>query len=218
MDLQLSVFCKRSLPVKSLPGFRPTHRVPQQADAMADQFVAEVGAETISQELDRAFSALRTAYGLSRKQLQVTEAQGCGSVATQALRFDVELRANPESPADALWCRSIHSLSDLNELRSSRLGRVFAADQWKIRIEVETGLDLEGLVDQLEQQPIQLDYDRQLSYCRIQHADCAGALRFDARGWEFAVGASTTIADLMKRYVEINAAIELEIEPLMQFK
>lgn len=106
-----------SVAIVDLPGFvRGRHRLPSEHGRGGEQFVHELGAETLAAEVRVVYDAAKRLLGLRRRELLRAVADGGGNVDTPLFRFVLELGLDPDDVGRALWQRRISLLVEASEL------------------------------------------------------------------------------------------------------
>ena len=97
-----------SAPIASLPGFvRGRHRLPRGRGRAAENFVHELGAPALADEVQAIYDASKRLLGLRRRQLSRALAAGGGNVDAPQFNYAIELGLDPEDEARALWQRRV---------------------------------------------------------------------------------------------------------------
>src|SRR5690606_27254199 len=153
-------------------GFQKHHKVPQRAGSGADAFVAEVATEEITQEVEEIFRALKAAFTFKRRDTQVANlGDGTATITTPYFNYSIRVTANPANPAQAIWRRMVDTISRPEQILSQPFSEVFGNRFNTIEFSPPSDIDLEALIDRiedLEDERITLDYDPEVTYCRLK--------------------------------------------------
>lgn len=167
----LQIVCRRVQRFKDLGGFDRTFRVPNKVDSAARQFLHQLGAKEMSEDLDQKFSLFRQLFGFKRKQLKLaTPQEGQGSLSTPLFDYCVELDFLRDDPAQVQWRRSFARLKDLRTFAKPENQSLFQDDRIELDIHVDQSLDLEAIIDAIEESDasdLVVDYDNQVTWCRV---------------------------------------------------
>lgn len=106
-----------SVAIIELPGYvRGRHRLPKEHGRAGEQFVHELVAEALAEEVRAVYDAAKQLLGLRRRELVRAAADGGGNVDTPMFRFVLELGLDPRDIGRAVWQRRINLLVDANSL------------------------------------------------------------------------------------------------------
>lgn len=171
----VSLVVRQRTPVHRLPGFvKGTHRVPQDTDRRAQEFVARLGASLIRSDLDAAFDGFRQVLELKRRELQVTESEeGFGAIQTPHFLYSNAVFQSDQDANQAIWQREISQITAPEVLKSARGSQLFDGVFDTVEFVPPNRIGLADLIDYLEDREdprITTEYDRGLSYCRIGFA------------------------------------------------
>ena len=163
---------RETTPVRRLSGFQSKHRLPDSYDQRSQAFVSTVGTPLIQSDLDHVFAGLRKVYGLKRRQLEVTESQeGFGTIRTPHFLYSNCVFQSESEWTTAIWQRELSQIEDLSILLDGRCDELFAEVFDTIEFQPSAPIQLEKLVDhieELEDPRVQVDFDRQLTYCNLR--------------------------------------------------
>jgi hypothetical protein len=106
-----------SVAIVELPGYvRGRHRLPSEHGRAGEQFVHELVAEALADEVRAVYDAAKQLLGLRRRELVRAAADGGGNVDTPLFRFVLELGLDPRDVGRAMWQRRINLLVEPNTL------------------------------------------------------------------------------------------------------
>lgn len=172
----VSLVIRQQTPIQLLPGFSKTkHRLPDSNDRRAQEFVARLGERLIRDDLDAAYTQIREALGLKRRQLKVTESdEGFGTIETPFFLYSNGVFQSDGDAVTAVWQRDLSRIVKPAILLEDACNRLFASIFDTIEFVPSSSINLEKLVDHLEDlgdEQVRADYDRQLTYCNILMQD-----------------------------------------------
>ena len=168
----ISLAVRQTTPVRRLPGFsRLKHRIPEEQDRRAQEFVARLGSKLICDDLDAAFSGFRTIIGYRRRQLAVTESEeGFGTIQTPHFLYSNSVFQCDKDASQAIWLRELSHIVSPDVLQTEHCNQLFADVFDTIEFTPSTPISLGKLVDHiedLENDQVVADYDRALTYCQL---------------------------------------------------
>lgn len=175
---------QESLPIRSLPGFKKSHRVPNHAGPAASRFLSQLVAEQLQAEFQQIHRFLRDHFGLRRRDIEVTlEDDGCAILESRLFRLEKSFSIRGDSPDEA-WCEiRLDQIHDLNLLAEPAFEVEFPF--LFLSLEVDTGLtlDIGQLIDHIEDHPewcqdLELDYDFQATRCELRSHDSRSSITF----------------------------------------
>ena len=159
-------------PIRSLQGFdKKRHVLPQSMDDYSQRFVAEISNPELDSHLENTYQSLRSAYKFKRKELKrITPAPGCGCVETPFFLFTIQASHCYDDPNLVTWERSVIQIKSPEQILSPPFATVFDGQFDRIEFTLDPPIDLEDWIDHLESldhDRLRLDYDSQVSYCRL---------------------------------------------------
>ena len=168
----ISLVVQQSMPVVQLPGFsKGKHRVPVTWDRRALEFVARLGKNLVRDDLDATYASFRTAMGLKRRQLEVTDSgEGFGSIQTPFFLYSNSVSQCEHDPSQALWRRELSKIVSAEVTRSEGCNQLFQNVFDTVEVVPSSPISLEKLIDHVEDladEQVAADYDRELTYCRL---------------------------------------------------
>jgi hypothetical protein len=196
-------------PIKELKGFTKGGRVPTSTSPGDVRYVTQLAKGDIDADLDKRFSALRSGFGLKRKELQVAEPEeGVGVITTPSFNYEISLTLDDERPGKVTWRRCVGGITDPSVLSSDAFGEVFGAEFSTLEVTVPGGLDVEAIVDCVEDadpSTVKIDYDKDVTWCEIELADSPTRVNVTAEAIQVSSRSETSPAELIEAYVEVQA-------------
>jgi hypothetical protein len=106
-----------STPIVELPGFvRGRHRLPSEHGRAGEQFIHELAAAAVADEVRAVYDAAKRGLGLRRRELSRAVAEGGGNVDAPQFRFVLELGLDPRDATRAVWQRRVELLVEARGL------------------------------------------------------------------------------------------------------
>ncbi|MEZ5980624.1 MAG: hypothetical protein R3F34_20775 [Planctomycetota bacterium] len=159
-------------PVKGLTGFKKgVHGVPQEKSAHGDALVARLAEGELAAEREERASALRSAFGFKRKELEAFGPEdGVMTLATPLFDYEVQVDVDPDDPSRARTRRRLLRVREPERIDASAFAAAFG--RLFLGLEFRTGgaIDVAEVVDAIEDrddESIDLDYDTGLTRCAI---------------------------------------------------
>lgn len=211
----------RSL-VKRLAGFRSTHSLPETANARSQTFIASLAKEEIQADLDGLYEQLKQAFRFKRQDVQVSNAEdGGGSIMTPYFNYAITMTLDAAAPTEIIWRRTIDAIKEPERVTSSAFAKVFGKRFDTIEIAVTRPIDLPALIDQLEaldDDRLQIEYDREVRFCRLTIKGLPGTIHFQRNGVAIVHAKPQSPQALLKSFFDIqNALVETNTLSLLPF-
>ena len=170
--------------LKSLSGWNKSHRIPDQANNKAQDFVASISTGELKQDLDSVYASLKQAFGFKRRDLDVAEpADGTGTIITPHFTYSISVSLNPADTSEVLWTKTVDNIKAPAEVVSEAFAQVFDNVFHTLQFSLPSSVDIEDFIDALEAADIgnlELTHDRDATYCEFRFDDTPGAVRVTA--------------------------------------
>ena len=215
---KVSFFGTRRQPVAALAGFRKHHRIPTGDDSTRLRYLAEIANSDVDQDLDELFQQIRSAFGLKRKELQVSgPIDASGSIHTPLFDYRIDLLLDADEKS-VLWRRWVGDFQGLECVFRPEFDRLFGERLDTMQIDLTVPLDVEAIIDHVESLPdtgCALDYDRDATWCQIKLADSPVVMRI--AGAQISIQGSSELTpaevavcynDLQRRFLEAVDLLE----------
>ncbi len=196
------------IPIKELKGFSKGGRVPNSAGPGDVRYVVQLAKADFDADLEEKFGALRSAFGLKRKQLQVAEPdEGLGVITTPGFVYEVAISLDENKPGKVIWRRCVVGVTDPELLASEAFAEVFGGEFSILEVAVPGGLDVEAIVDCVEEadpETVKIDYDKDVTWCEIALTDSAAKVRVTSEAIRVSSRGETSPAELIEAYAEVQ--------------
>ncbi len=162
------------LSVRKLSGFKKGHFVPDRISDFTVSFVTEIATKDVEEEIDQVFDDLKKVFKLKRRDITVSMDEGSGSIITPYFDFEVTVSLNPEDPSEAILRRQIGNIRQPDQVFSDAFDTVFEGKFDRLEFGSGQTLNIEKIIDQIEDldsDDIEVNYDKDLTYCSIHVAD-----------------------------------------------
>ena len=173
-----------SILVKELAGFQKQHRVPKTIGERDLRYIHEIAEAEIDAELQQVFSALRSAFKFKRKEISVMGPdEGGGVISTPNFNYELFLIHDAEDSSRVQWRRSITGIRTPSRVFCDEFTDVFGTRFRILEIATRDELEIEKIIDAFEDAEVdemQIDYDKDATWCEIELAASATALRVSA--------------------------------------
>ncbi len=167
--------------VKSLSGWKKTHRPPDPAASGSHEYIAGISTGELKQDLDSVYNALKQAFDFKRRDLSVAEpADGTGTITTPFFSYSISVSLNTTDPADVIWTKTVDNIREPRQVASAPFAQVFDGVFRTLQFSLPSSVDLNDCIDALEDAEIKnldVSYDRDATYCELRFAGATGAIR-----------------------------------------
>lgn len=142
--------CVEEGSIQALPGFtKRVHFVPEKHSDAADSFVKQRLAETIQEETQELYEAIKENFRLRSKDIQH---DGAGSIETEYFRYTVEARQHRQDPSMYQIVRKLELRTAADSARIEQIDGSFSNMFDKLVVKTERDFtDFATLVDKLEE-------------------------------------------------------------------
>ncbi len=196
------------MPIKELKGFSRGGRVPTSTSPGDIRYVMQLAKADIDADLEVKFGSLRSAFGLKRKQLEVTEPDdGIGVITTPGFAYEVTVSVDEENPGKAIWRRCLVGITDPDLLAGEAFDEVFGSDFSILEVAVPDGLNVEAIVDCVEEadpDTVKIDYDKDVTWCEIRLAESDVKVRVTSEAIRVSSRGETSPTQLIEAYAEVQ--------------
>ncbi len=173
------------------------------SDQLARMAMAEMEAD-----LDARFNGLRSRFGFKRRDLTVDgPIDGAGTIATPVFRYHINVELDATDSSQIVWRRTISDVMEAESVFSRPFLDVFGDEFRILEIQLENGLDVEQIIDRVEESDndsMQIDYDRNATWCEIKISPVDLAVRVHADRIRVISSKGITPQVLVAEYYEIQ--------------
>ena len=192
-------------PLKELAGYQKR----SWADtAPSPSQLARLVSRELESDLDARFRALRSSFGLKRRDLKVDgPVDGAGTISTPAFSYHVNVELDPDNSSQIVWRRVISDVVDAEAVFSLAFQGVFNDEFRVLEIQLQGTLDVEEIIDRVEESSetqIRVDYDRHANWCEIRTEVTDLVVRVEEKMIRVISTKGITPGNLVARYYEIQ--------------
>ena len=208
----LRLWVESRTPVKDLPGFRPNHKEPREVTSQTRHYVAAIGEDGVSAELETAARRLREGFGLKRKELsRIGPDRGAGSLVCPQLTLTVSVTQAEDDPAVAVTRREVEP-NEPEVLAEPALAFAFAPGFTALERVFDEPADVEAVIDAVEDaDPPEVkscDYPLDASECELKLAGFGGTVRVTAESAAILAPLPVPPGDLVKAWATVRGLLE----------
>ena len=208
-ESEIRLLNERKISVKTLSGFRKHFRMPAKGESLSDKFIADLAESDLNEDLDEAFSKLRSGFGLKRKELTATEPMGnFGEIATPAFTYEVSISAIEGESANVMWRRAISRISDAESITCPEFEKTFGKQFNILELVLEEPIDVENVIDEVEDcddDSVKVDYEKDASWCDITFRGRKELIHVEANMIRVSSGSEIAPADLIEIFLSAHA-------------
>ena len=205
--------------LKSLSGWNKSHRIPDQANNKAQDFVAGLSTTELKQDLDSIYAALKQAFGFKRRDLDASESEGgAGAIITPYFTYSISVSLNPADPSELIWKKTVDNIKEPAEVVSEAFAEVFDNVFHTLQFSLPTSVDIDDFIDALEAADIgnlELTHDRDATYCELRFDDTPGAVRVSADTLSIVQKHPAKIGTLLQSLKAMQALVQQHNVPLI---
>jgi hypothetical protein len=139
--------------IQALPGFsKRGHFVPENHGDAVDSFIRERLVETIQEETQELYEAVKENFRLRSKDIQHEGGDGTGSIDTEYFRYTVEPRQHRQDPSKYQIVRRLELRTAADGARIKEIDETFSNTFDKLVVKTSRDfIDFATLVDKLEE-------------------------------------------------------------------
>lgn len=168
----VTLLVERTERIRDLSGYQKHFKLPQRAGSGADAFVAEIASGEITRDIEEVFRGLKAAFSFKRRDTQVANpGDGTATISTPYFSYSIRVTVDPTNPAQVIWRRTIEAIANSDSILSDPFLEVFGNRFNRLEFDMPGSIQLEDLIDRLEDmedERISLDYDPEITYCRLK--------------------------------------------------
>ena len=203
-NTEVKLLSEKSQLVKELTGFSK-----KQSQSMTSSRQVElVTLLDIEADLDARFNALRNEFGFKRRELSVAGPVECaGTISTPAFRYHITVDLDENDSNRVVWRRMISDVVDAPAVFGSEFQTVFGDEFRVLEIQLESALEIETIIDRVEEasdERIQIDYDRNATWCEIKTLAVACVVRIEDETIRVISSKGIAPRDLVSQFYEVQ--------------
>lgn len=208
-ESEIRLLNERKIGVKTLNGFRKHLRLPNKGDTLSEKFIADLAESDLNEDLDEAFSKLRSGFGLKRKELTATEPMGnFGEVATPGFTYEVSVSPIEGESANVLWRRAISRIANAESVTCPEFEKTFGKQFNILEVVLEEPIEVEDVIDEVEDcddPDVKVDYEKDASWCNITFRGRKESIYVQADKIRVSSGAEIAPSDLIEIFLSAHA-------------
>lgn len=136
--------------VKSLPGFKSGHHVPNYFSDTTDNFIKQVGNKIIIDEIEKITLKLKEMLNYKRKQLIVEKNIGKISIVTPDFDYNIEIMHLEETPNQFMILRKLENFKNSDIIENINFSKIFDKNFDNLKFELSNKVNIEKLIDIIE--------------------------------------------------------------------
>ena len=197
--------------VRDLSGFRKAHSVPIANTERTQSFVGRIASNEIGEDLDARFHEFRKNFRFKRSDLVVSEPEnGEGAITTPWFEYRITITHDPHTPSEVTWRRQVTQFHDPVPLLSPEFATVFGMVFDTVEFEPAEPIHIEAFIDSIEDgddDSLNLDYDRQSTWCELTTALIPGRLVVESDRVAFVTHEPQLPARLLNAFFEFRTQL-----------
>ena len=197
--------------VRDLRGFGKAHSVPFANTDRTQSFVGRIASKEISEDLDTRFDEFRKNFRVKRSDLIVSEPEnGEGAIGTPWFEYRITVTHDPNEPSEVTWRRQIAHVRDPVPLLSPEFAAVFGTVFDTVEFEPLDPIHMEAFIDSIEErddESINLEYDRQSTWCELTTAAIPGRLLVESERVAFITNQPQLPARLLNAFFQFRTQL-----------
>ncbi len=197
------------IPIQSLNGFHKHHRIPSAWTVNDVRFLASITEAEVDNDLQQTFAKLRSTFGFKRKQISVSGPRdGSGMITTPYFNYEIVVTLDRDDASKSLWQRSISDVVDPGQTFNAAFQKSFGNMFSILEISTIELLDLEDIVDHVEEAEsdnVQVDYDKDLTWCEIQVADSIASVKIRDNSIRVVSRQEVSPRQLLEAFLDVQA-------------
>jgi len=167
---QILVFSEEIGLVKSLSGFKKTHRIPTYFNNSAENFINTIAKKDIEEEVDEYFYKLRKNLGYKKRDIDASVDDGYGIIITKDFDFNIHVSLNSEELSEVIWYKEITNIRNPDIIMKNEFNKIFDKLFNKLKFEFNSNFDIEKFIEKIENnepEGISIDYPKDYSECTM---------------------------------------------------
>ncbi len=174
------IFTLRAEPVGKLRGFEKHHKIPTVANPRALSWVDQLARNDLNNDLQEVVDLLRGNFHFKRRHLDIHGPEDRrGVIETPFFNYEVSVDLDREDPSWIIWRREINHIRNIDQVVGQAFLSCFAKANWRLEIVWDLKFSLVDLIDRIEDldtADIRVDYDKDLTWCKVAMANTTSTL------------------------------------------
>lgn len=221
MVTEMSFVIEKPQRLKSLSGWKNSHRLPDSYSQTTVAFAVGCAADELKTDLDRVYDQLRDAFGLTRRQLEASlPDDGTGTIVTPYFSYSVTITLNPNELDEVIWTRTVDAIRVPQQIVSEAFANVFDDVFDTLKFSLPTKVDVEDFIDAAEAAEIpglKIKYDREATYCELQLQEAVGTVTIKPQSLSIVHDRPQATQQLLKSFDIVRKLFQKHDVPLIFF-
>ena len=192
------IFTFRSEPVSKLGGFEKHHKIPTSVNPRALSWLDQLTANELNNDLQGVVDLLRANFQFKRRHLDIHGPEDRrGVIETPFFNYEVSVDLDRADPSWIVWRREINQIRNIAQVVGQAFVNCFAKANWRLEIACDHKFNVVDLIDRiedLESPDIQVDYGKDLTWCKVPLANTVSTLLISNRTLQ--ISREATVAPL----------------------
>lgn len=153
--------------IKNLSGFIKSHTVPYTSNSSSKFFVKSISKEELNSSINRISKILKDEMNYKRREIRFSQEDGSAEFNTPD--FTIEISIDQDERTVSQYRRLI-KLTNINPnfIITDRFNDAFSDFFDTLYIEIDSYINVDNIIDFLEDNNINVDYDSEASYCSFE--------------------------------------------------
>lgn len=159
--------------VKSLRGYRRSHRIPDEVNEATKAFVKRIASENIEEASEDYYQKIKKAFSYSRKDIKksLDLSDGLATINCRDFEVGIDISQNPDDSSEYVLSINVWRFESPEILLSDSFNRVFSDTFDKIIFETKSDIKVAEFIDAIEASKIgsiKIDYPSDCSVCSLR--------------------------------------------------
>lgn len=205
------LFTLRPEHICQLGGFEKHHNIPTAVNPRTLSWVDQLTAHELDRDLQKVVDLLRRNFHFKRRQLDVHGPEGRrGVIETPFFTYEVSVDLDRANPSSIIWRRDINRIRNIEYVVGEAFLNCFEKAHWRLEIAWGLNVTLADLIDRiedLESEDIHVDYDKDLTWCRVGTANTLSTLLILDGTMQVSRDAAVAPRDLINDLIEFQSKL-----------
>ncbi|MEX2174502.1 MAG: hypothetical protein WD872_09075, partial [Pirellulaceae bacterium] len=202
---------KQTADLRRLAGFRKGYRIPDHNSTATEAFLAKIADEEIRGDIAALHDRLRAAFKFKRADIQISHSgDGAASIITPHFTYTVRVSQSADDSSEVVWNREVKDIKAPAQILSDAFAEVFGEMFDTVEFSPPAQIPLAELIDRVEQlgdDRLTLDYDPDITWCKLTIEGIAGEIRVTSRAFEIAQRLPQPPLVLLQSFFAIQRAL-----------